>query len=404
MATIKSFEVDRWSEKDEKGRVKHVGMLKMGEVFEMLKEYLLSKNMLPDEYFLIDQDDWHKDQELPEYDYAICIPNFGGSEGIYLDISLVYEDEQRQRQHMRFATGKTLEEGADAFLKMARIAAECSLMLNGHGTIYLKENVDVSLNPQQALYITDLLEKKYVNSMDPNEQAMLSGLLKQLVCVSFESVMVVSRQEDDLFSLWLHDMPDVRLDVLMPRGSFQIGKLEDLMESLPVDDGQHLCLLEEKKQEYTDCISVMPENRIIPCISRKGADFLGQRRRLSMKSNCRPESKRNNEKKTHYVLFSCNEWKEYSSMRILGATNNPETLYVMIGSCIRADDMLYGSDNSKESWKHFQEDYHHSEINLGLLQYGYVEIYEESGVLSRDFAEEFPKAASTWKALGGKAV
>ncbi len=123
-----------------------------------------------------------------------------------------------------------------------------------------------------------------------------------------------------------------------------------------------------------------------------------------MKSNCRPESKRNNEKKTHYVLFSCNEWKEYSSMRILGATNNPETLYVMIGSCIRADDMLYGSDNSKESWKHFQEDYHHSEINLGLLQYGYVEIYEESGVLSRDFAEEFPKAASTWKALGGKAV
>lgn len=247
MATIKSFEVDRWSEKDEKGRVKHAGMLKMGEVFEMLKEHLLSKNMLPDEYFLIDQDDWHKDQELPEYDYAICIPNFGGSEGIYLDISLVYEDEQRQRQHMRFATGKTLEEGADAFLKMARIAAECSLMLNGHGTIYLKENVDVSLNQQQALYITDLLENKYVNSIDPNEQAMLSGLLKQLVCVSFEPVMVVSRQEDDLFSLWLHDMPDVRLDVLMPRGSFQIGKLEDLMESLPVDDGQHLCLLEEKK-------------------------------------------------------------------------------------------------------------------------------------------------------------
>ena len=278
MATIKSFEVDRWSEKDEKGRVKHVGMLKMGEVFEMLKEHLLSKNMLPDEYFLIDQDDWHKDQELPEYDYAICIPNFGGSEGIYLDISLVYEDEQRQ--HMRFATGKTLEEGADAFLKMARIAAECSLMLNGHGTIYLKENVDVSLNPQQALYITDLLEKKYVNSMDPNEQAMLSGLLKQLVCVSFESVMVVSRQEDDLFSLWLHDMPDVRLDVLMPRGSFQIGKLEDLMESLPVDDGQHLCLLEEKKQEYTDCISVMPENRIIPCISRKGARLSGTKEEI----------------------------------------------------------------------------------------------------------------------------
>ena len=49
MATIKSFEVDRWSEKDEKGRVKHIGMLKMGEVFEMLKEHLSSKDMLPGE-------------------------------------------------------------------------------------------------------------------------------------------------------------------------------------------------------------------------------------------------------------------------------------------------------------------------------------------------------------------
>ncbi len=248
MATINSFEVDRWSERDRYGRVKHVGMLKMGEVFEMLKEHLLRMNMLPDEYFLINQDDWHEDWELPEYDYAICIPNFGGSEGIYLDISLVYDDERKQRQHMSFATGKTLDEGADAFLKMSRISAECSLMLNGRGTIYLKENVDASLNPQQALYLTDLLEKKYFNSKDPNERDVLSGLLKQLVCVSFEPVMVVSRREDDLFSLWLHDMPDVRLDALMPRGTFEIGKLEDLMESLPVDDGQHLCLIEEKKQ------------------------------------------------------------------------------------------------------------------------------------------------------------
>ena len=144
MATIKSFEVDRWSEKDEKGRVKHIGMLKMGEVFEMLKEHLLSKDMLPDEYFLISKNDWNEDWELPDYDYAICIPNFGGSEGIYLDISLVYDDEQKQRRHMRFVTGKTLEESADAFLKMARIAAECSLMLNGHGSRYRKSDVDVS--------------------------------------------------------------------------------------------------------------------------------------------------------------------------------------------------------------------------------------------------------------------
>lgn len=252
MATIKSFEVDRWSEKDEKGRVKHIGMLKMGEVFEMLKEHLSSKDMLPDEYFLISQNDWNEDWELPDYDYAICIPNFGGSEGIYLDISLVYDDEQKQRRHMRFVTGKTLEESADAFLKMARVAAECSLMLNGHGSRYRKSDVDVSLNPAQTLYLTNLLEKKFINSMDPNEQDMLSGLLKQLVCVSYVPVMAVCRKEDNLFSLWLHNMSDVRLDALILGSFVQKGKLEDLMESLPVDRGQNLCLIrEEKTGEYS---------------------------------------------------------------------------------------------------------------------------------------------------------
>lgn len=107
-------------------------------------------------------------------------------------------------------------------------------------------------------------------------------------------------------------------------------------------------------------------------------------------------------KKKHYMLFSCNEWKEYSSMCLKGATDNLETLYVMIGSCIREDIMLYKYDNPKESWACFQEDYHNGEINLDLLKYGYVETYKESDILSRDFAEEFPNAASTWEALGGK--
>lgn len=252
MATIKSFEVDCWSKKDEKGRVKHVEMLKKGEVFEMLKEHLISKDMLPDDYFLMGQSDWDENRELPEYDYAVCVPNYGGSEGIYLDISLAYHDKQGQKRYMKFATGKTLEESADAFLKMARIAAECSLMLNGRGSRYTKSDVDVSLNPEQALYLTNLLEKKLANSMDLKEQDMLSGFLKQIVCVSFVPVMAVCRQDGELFSLWLHGMPDVRLEALLPESSVQKGTLEDLMESLPVDDRRHLYLLrEEKPGEYS---------------------------------------------------------------------------------------------------------------------------------------------------------
>lgn len=43
-----------------------------------------------------------------------------------------------------------------------------------------------------------------------------------------------------------------------------------------------------------------------------------------MRSKPRTKSKGNNEKKTHYVLFSCNAWKEYSSMRLLGVTDDPK--------------------------------------------------------------------------------
>lgn len=253
MATIKSFEVDRWSERDEQGRVKHIGMLKLGEVFAMLKEHLISRDMLPDEYFLMGCD-WNKDRELPDYDYAVCVPNFGGSEGIYLDISLVYRDEHEQRCSLDFATGKTLEEGADAFLKMARIAAECSLMLNGRGTRYTKSGVDVSLNPKQTLYLMNLLEQKFVNSMDAKERDMLPGILKQLTCVSYVPVTAVFRQEGELFSLWLHDIPDIRLETFLSEGSTRKGKLEELMESLPADDGRHLYLLREEKESGEYCL------------------------------------------------------------------------------------------------------------------------------------------------------
>lgn len=247
MATIKSLEVDRWSERDEKGGIQHIGMLKLGEVFEMLKEHLISKDMLPDEYFMMNRDEWNEDWELPDYDYAVCVPNFGGSEGIYLDISLVYRDEQGHRCCLDFVTGKTLKGSADAFLKMARTAAECSIMLNGRGSRYAKTYVDVSLNQEQALYLVNLLEQKFVNSMDTKERDMLPGILKQFVCVSYVPVMAVCRQERELFSLWLHDIPDVRSEAFLSGSTVQKGKLEELIESLPVDDGQHLYLLREEK-------------------------------------------------------------------------------------------------------------------------------------------------------------
>ncbi len=51
MAKIRTFEVDRWSEPDEKHRVKHIGMADARETFDKLKTHLETNGLLPDEYF-----------------------------------------------------------------------------------------------------------------------------------------------------------------------------------------------------------------------------------------------------------------------------------------------------------------------------------------------------------------
>lgn len=114
--------------------LKLVGMMKAEDAFKALKKHLESVGLLPDEYF--SQGLFDKKQELPEYYEAVCNTNWGGSEGIYIDISLMYRENDREElKFFKLATGKTLGQSGDDFLLMSRIAAECSMMLNGFGTV-----------------------------------------------------------------------------------------------------------------------------------------------------------------------------------------------------------------------------------------------------------------------------
>ena len=101
--------------------------------------------------------------------------------------------------------------------------------------------------------------------------------------------------------------------------------------------------------------------------------------------------------KQYFLLFSCNEWKEYSSMRLVGISMDLEIIYIMIGSKIKSGDMLYQSDDKKESWKIFQRDYQLGAVELAKLEYGFVDTYEEYSVLSQEFAEEFSEAETVRK-------
>ena len=173
---INSIEVDRYSGPDERHRVKHLGMIKAQDAFDMLEAHLKSKDMLPDDYFLFSSENFDGGAgELPDYMTAICHTNFGDSEGIYIDI--VLESEKRR---LRFATGKTLKEDADAFFMMSRIAAESSLMLNGRGRTYEKQNIEAVFTPEESLAIGTVIEKKLCEYNEPDTEKMLELLFEKV--------------------------------------------------------------------------------------------------------------------------------------------------------------------------------------------------------------------------------
>ena len=169
MAKIQTFELDRWSEPDENHRVKHIGMADAKETFDKLKTHLEAHGLLPDEYFSFSGKYEGLTGELPEFEEALCFPNFGSSEGIYLDISLACRDSDGKRYFQSFATGKTLGETADDYFRMFRIAAECSLMLNGRGFSYERNNVNIVLTEKEAAAQKAQLEADHI---PPPQQLM----------------------------------------------------------------------------------------------------------------------------------------------------------------------------------------------------------------------------------------
>ena len=131
MREFRTIETEKYEKIEGTGMVRSTGMITAQEAFDHLKKHLSENGLLPDEYFIPSslQD---MSQELPDFRTAVCHTDWGGSEGIYIDIYLEYS-ENRERKLFPFATGKTLDDSGDAFLRMSRISAECSLMLNGRG-------------------------------------------------------------------------------------------------------------------------------------------------------------------------------------------------------------------------------------------------------------------------------
>lgn len=145
---LKTIEIDKYEPiPGLTGISREVGQASKQEIFDQLKDHLEYVGMLPDEYFMMST---QQPEIIPENwrDFS-CNVSYGGSEGIYLDISLNTASGSQS-----FITGKTLSDDVESFLNMSRVAAECNLMLNGNGSLmplpqdiseyleYMSENED----------------------------------------------------------------------------------------------------------------------------------------------------------------------------------------------------------------------------------------------------------------------
>jgi hypothetical protein len=124
---------DKWKPSpDNPGKRVYDGQRTAQEVFDDLEAHLTSIGYMPDEYFLFDDRHWGNGREFPSDGWLTNQVDYGGSEGIYLDITLEYYlDGKHKWEH--FATGKTLGETGEDLDRMNLIASAVTKAFHADG-------------------------------------------------------------------------------------------------------------------------------------------------------------------------------------------------------------------------------------------------------------------------------
>ena len=133
------IELEKWRPSaDDPRRLEYAGQRTAREVFEELKYRLESMGYLPDEYLLMDSQ-WENGREIPKDADIFCTTDYGGSEGVYLDVYLKwYDEDERQSYTKSFITGKTLGENGNDLDRMFLISSAITKAFHGDHAEYAR--------------------------------------------------------------------------------------------------------------------------------------------------------------------------------------------------------------------------------------------------------------------------
>lgn len=183
MARIKT---DKWKPSlDNPGRRVYDGQRTARKVFDDLEAHLTSVGYLPDEYFLFDDSRWGNGREFPSDGYLTNRVDYGGSEGIYLDVTLEHH-ENGEHIYEHFATGKTLGESGNDLDRMNLIASAITKAFHEDGvharyitvgSSHASEGITVNLNPEERRVAVSSLTQLHKNLTPDNPSYTLTDQL-----------------------------------------------------------------------------------------------------------------------------------------------------------------------------------------------------------------------------------
>ena len=221
---MKKIELEQWEPfPGDPRRMQYAGQRVAQEVFEELKHRLEGMGYLPDEYFLMDRE-WENGREIPKAADIFCTTDYGGNEGVYLDVSLQWYENNRTVTR-NFITGKTLGETGADLDRMFLISSAITKAFHGDRGTYARylrrgeqpepEAMIVHLNPaeqrtiiqalaeqrerqEQAMSQTELLLRRMTGSIT----AYMSEVGQRPLHMSDYDKAVLAIQDGELSAFW----------------------------------------------------------------------------------------------------------------------------------------------------------------------------------------------------------
>ena len=182
---MKQIEFERWEpDAENPHKLNYAGQRTAEEVFHELEARLDSVGYLPDEYLLLDIH-WQNGREMPRDANFSCKTDYGGSEGIYLDVFLEWcEKGQRKTEH--FMTGKTLGESGADLDRMFLISAAITKAFRGDNSVLARymviggqpepeETMSLNLSPDEQRVVAQALAEQRIRlgSQAESEEKLL---------------------------------------------------------------------------------------------------------------------------------------------------------------------------------------------------------------------------------------